>query len=126
MSLETKVINKTVLIAEDEYMMLKTLDLFFTNMGFNTVLARDGEDALTKFANNEVDLVCTDLIMPYKSGLDVLKEAKLKSSDLPVFIFTALEDDLYQELAKANGVDVYTYKPVSENIIKEYVDKVLF
>lgn len=103
-----------VLIADDEYMILKSLELFFEEKGFDIVLAKDGKEACDLLYENDFDFVCTDLIMPYRSGIEVLKTSKNKSKVVPVAILTGVEDDEYQELADAYGADYYLFKPFNK------------
>lgn len=107
-----------VLIADDESLMLKSLEHFFKSEGYETVLARDGEEAVEKLNQSDYDVICTDLIMPYKSGIEVLKESKLISKERPVLILTGIEDVEYQDLAEAHGVDAYINKPLNPESLK--------
>ena len=61
-----------ILIAEDEPIMLKTMELKLKRDGHEVITANNGRDAIQLFTDNQVDLVITDIMMPYTSGLEIL------------------------------------------------------
>jgi len=79
----------TILIAEDHDGMADMLVSAVTANGYEVILARDGREALQRLRERKIDLVVTDLKLPYKSGLDVLQAAKDQNSLLPVILMTA-------------------------------------
>ena len=64
-------------------------------MGYNIFQAQDGEEALKIFEENEIDLMILDIMMPKKDGFEVLQEIR-KSSNVPVLILSAVEDEKSQ------------------------------
>ena len=83
--------NRTVLIAEDDAINFKYLQLLLKKKtGAKILWAKDGQEAYEKIINYSViDLVLLDLQLPELNGIDVLKHAKLVCSDLPVIMQTA-------------------------------------
>ncbi len=84
----------SILVVEDEQTLLKAVTYALNEAGFNVSSAIDGESALEK-VREKPDLVLLDIIIPRKSGLEVLKEMKADPAlaDIPVLLLTNLSDD---------------------------------
>lgn len=84
-----------ILIVEDDNILSKAIDTALQDAGFETVLAKDGEEAVTKVKKIKPDLILLDLILPKKSGEEVLTEIKgdknLKS--IPVLVTTVKSEN---------------------------------
>lgn len=82
--------TETILIADDEEMLLKLLERMLTRAGYNVLKAHDGEEALHVFAENadEIDLVLLDVIMPKLSGQEVMERIKATSPHMR-FLFSS-------------------------------------
>jgi DNA-binding response OmpR family regulator len=97
--------------------------------GFHVYAAVDGENALAILNSNKVDLVLLDVMMPGKSGLEVLKEIRSGSNkkirEIPVMMITAKSsiDDIDQALAL--GANSYVVKPFRGTTIREKVRAIL-
>src|ERR1044071_3239739 len=74
--------------------------------------ARDGKEALSRFANDRPDLVVLDIGMPEFDGLDVCREIR-KSSDVPILFLSARDDEIDRILGLEIGGDDYVTKPFS-------------
>ncbi len=79
----------TILLAEDNDGMAKMLMSALTAEGYEVLWAQDGREALQRLREQKIDLVVTDLKLPYKGGLDILQTAKDQNSLLPVIVMTA-------------------------------------
>lgn len=100
-----------ILIAEDELDLLNLLRRVFQDKGYEVFAAPDGEIALRVFNAQDPDLVILDLMMPKRSGLQVLKEIRRDHPGVPVIILTAVGDQEHIiELLDA-GADDYMVKP---------------
>ena len=84
----------SILVVEDEQTLLKAVTYALDEAGFNVSSAIDGDSAMEK-VREKPDLVLLDIIIPRKSGLEVLKEMKADPalSDIPVLLLTNLSDD---------------------------------
>src|SRR5438270_839133 len=78
-----------VLIIDDEVDIREGLELLLTTEGYLTETAQNGTEGLHKLASNSYDLVLLDLMMPDKSGMEVLKEFRQRDRETPVFMITA-------------------------------------
>lgn len=70
-----------ILIAEDDELMLKTLEFRLKKDGHTVLLARDGKEALNMIDDHLPDLVITDIMMPYSSGMEIVGFLKQKYQD---------------------------------------------
>jgi len=88
--------------------------------GFRVIQARDGEEALRRFADEEVDLVVLDIMLPRLDGLEVCKRLRAEST-VPIIMLTARDDELDKVLGLELGADDYITKPFS---IREFRSRV--
>ncbi len=80
--------NATVLVVDDQAAARRALAAELEDAGFDVVEACDGDDAWTRFQQQEPALVVTDMAMPRSDGLDLLGRIR-SESDVPVIVFTA-------------------------------------
>lgn len=80
---------ETILIVEDKETMADMLEETLKAEGFSTVVARDGAEGIKKLKEEKIGLVLTDLKLPKKDGIEVLKAAKEENSLMPVIVMTA-------------------------------------
>ena len=105
-----------ILIAEDEPIMLKTMELKLTRDGHLVMTANNGRDAVQLITENNFDLVITDIMMPYTSGLEILGFVKSQSGrKIPVIILSAMGQENVVVEAFNLGADDYITKPFSPN-----------
>ena len=112
-----------ILIVEDEEMIREGVSDYLTDCGYETIEAADGEEALEKFSSYEVALVLLDIQMPKLNGLEVLAEIR-KTSQVPVLMLTAFQDEEYKMSAFASLADGYLEKPFSLSLLKVRVDAI--
>jgi DNA-binding response OmpR family regulator len=110
----------TILLVDDEESVQKLLTYPLERDGFRVVSARDGEQALARFAEEDVDLVVLDLMLPRLDGLEVCKRLRAQSS-VPIIMLTARDDELDKVLGLELGADDYITKPFS---IREFRSRV--
>ncbi|ASS92513.1 response regulator transcription factor [Peribacillus simplex] len=113
-----------VLIADDEKDMLKILKAYFEREGFHVFLAEDGEEALTIFYSNKINLAILDWMMPKANGLQVCKEIK-SNSDTKVLMLTAKSENEDELAALKIGADDYVRKPFHPGILLTRAKKLL-
>lgn len=83
---------KRILIAEDERMLGDMLHFELSTHGPSVELARNGEEALASIKRQRPDVLLLDLLMPKKSGYDVLQSLNESNIDIPVVILSNLSD----------------------------------
>jgi DNA-binding response OmpR family regulator len=110
----------TILLVDDEDAIQTLLTFPLERDGYRVVQARDGEEALRRFAEEEVDLVVLDVMLPKLDGLEVCKRLRSESS-VPIIMLTARGEELDKVLGLELGADDYITKPFS---IREFRSRV--
>src|SRR3954463_14527437 len=112
--------SATILLVDDEESLQKLLTFPLERDGFRVVPARDGEEALDRFAAERVDLVVLDVMLPKLEGLEVCRRLRATSS-VPILMLTARDDELDKVLGLELGADDYMTKPFS---VREFRSRV--
>ncbi len=110
----------TILLVDDEDSIQTLLTFPLERDGYRVVQARDGEEALRRFGEEEVDLVVLDVMLPRLDGLEVCKRLRAQSS-VPIIMLTARGEELDKVLGLELGADDYITKPFS---IREFRSRV--
>ncbi|MBM4339749.1 MAG: response regulator [Deltaproteobacteria bacterium] len=108
--------NKRILIVDDEEVIRKFLKIHLTKLGYEVIEAVDGEKALKKLDEGKPDLIICDVMMPNKNGWEVVREAKTnpKTSDIPIILLTAKNDDVDMFKGYELGANYYMTKPFTK------------
>lgn len=119
------VINKTILVADDEPKMRELISMYLVKEGYNVIAVDDGSKALEEIRKNkDLDLGILDLMMPEMDGFTLCQEIR-SFSDLPVIFLTAKGEE-YERLMGFNlGADDYIVKPFSPREMVARVKAVL-
>lgn len=106
-------VKRRILVVEDEESLVTGLEYALGKEGYDVDVARDGRVALEMLATSAPDLVLLDVMLPGRSGLDVLKSLRRDGRTVPVMLLTARngEADVVQGLDL--GADDYITKPFS-------------
>jgi two-component system cell cycle response regulator DivK len=115
--------RKRVLIVEDNELNMKLFNDLLEAHGYQTLLARNGPDALKLAAEKLPDLIIMDIQLPQISGLEVTKALKAdeKLAKIPVIAVTAFAMKGDEERIRAGGCEDYIAKPIS---VAGFLDKV--
>lgn len=108
--------RKKILIVDDELINLEFFDLMLSKLGFVVEKAEDGEEALEVIKKWDPDLIMLDNIMPKMSGWEVTKLLKTspeygKWRDIPIIMFSAMDDVKDKIEGFDLGIDDYITKP---------------
>ncbi len=103
--------NANILVVDDEAAMRLGLKEVLAKEGYKVELAQDGEEACQRVDKGGLDAVVTDLRMPKKDGLEVLRHAKQRSPDLLVFVISAYGDVPTAVEAMRAGAADFIMKP---------------
>jgi two-component system, NtrC family, response regulator AtoC len=112
-----------VLIADDEKELRESISATLEHMGFETVLAVDGEDAVRKVRDEDFSIAILDVNMPKKSGLEALREIKAEDPTVLVLVITAHGNVADAVEALREGAFNYIEKPVKELHLRALVEK---
>jgi len=105
-----------ILVAEDEPMLLKTIELKLKKEGYEVITTADGREAVAKIEEMDPDLVITDIMMPYVSGLEIVAIIRKKNNKrIPIIMLSAMEQEKVVMEAFELGADDYITKPFSLN-----------
>ncbi len=106
--------NSTILLVDDKLDNLNVLITHFKRSGFNIFVARSGEEALRIMGEVFPDIILLDILMPGKSGFDVIKEIKQSPelNEIPVIFLTALHETEHEVKGLEMGAVDYVTKPV--------------
>ncbi|MGA1870694.1 MAG: sigma-54-dependent transcriptional regulator [bacterium] len=117
----------TILLIDDEYPQLKSIESFLTRHGYEVFTAASGEEGYRITQRNRIDLVLTDSRMPGWSGSEVLRKIKELNPDIDVAVITAygtIQNAV--EMMKAGAYD-YLTKPIDldelENLIRRVEER---
>lgn len=116
--------QKTILIVEDDPLLVKMYSTKFGKEGFSVLTAQDGEEGLQMALNNKADFIILDVMMPKLSGIDLL--TKLRSdpahTQVPVIVLTNLTQK--EEALKVQNLNVKEYLVKANFTPSEVVNKV--
>jgi signal transduction histidine kinase/DNA-binding response OmpR family regulator len=111
---DTVLDGRTVLLAEDDVRKIFALSSVLEPLGVTLEIARNGQEAVDRLAERDVDLVLMDIMMPEKDGLAALREIRAQRhlQDLPIIALTAkaMPDD--RERCLQAGANDYIAKPI--------------
>ena len=114
-----------ILIVDDESRMRKLVKDFLVKSEYQVLEAENGEEALDVFfAQNDIDLVILDVMMPKMDGWQVCREIR-GVSKVPIIMLTAKSDERDELLGFELGVDEYISKPFSPKILVARVEAIL-
>ncbi|MDO8453010.1 MAG: response regulator [Sulfurimonas sp.] len=118
-----------VLYVEDEESIRTNMVDFFGKIFNQVFVAVDGLDGLEKFHKNKIDFIISDIQMPNMSGLEMVKIIREHSSDIPIVITTAFNEQDFFIKSIDLKVDKYILKPMNLEHVREVlydISKLLF
>jgi DNA-binding response OmpR family regulator len=111
-----------VLIADDEPNIVISLEFLMKQRGYETRVARDGDEALAEVESFRPDLVLLDVMLPRRNGFEVCQKLRADGwTDLKIVMLTAKGRDIEIEKGLALGADAYVTKPFSTGELVERV-----
>lgn len=116
--------SKNILVADDEERMRKLVCDFLKKEGYTTFEADDGRKALKIFADQNIDLLILDVMMPEYDGWAVCREVR-KTSNVPIIMLTARGEESDELFGFDLGADEYISKPFSPRILVARVQALL-
>lgn len=113
--------GQTILLTDDDYEMRYAMSETLRRCGYTVDIATGGDEAIQKFSSKKFDMVITDVKMANGDGVNVLKEIKRRSPDVPVVLITAYGTiDNAVEAMKLGAFD-YIMKPFSVDALEDLV-----
>lgn len=117
---------KRILIVDDEEDIRTYLSTLLGDQGFQTIQARDGEEAMQKLQTESPDLITLDISMPEKSGVKFFREIKTDDrwKQIPVIIVTGVSEDFRHFISSRHQIPApegFVSKPISPDEILNLV-----
>jgi two-component system chemotaxis response regulator CheY len=118
--------SKRILTVDDSRTMREMVAMTLRNAGFQVIQADDGVNALKVLADNEVDIIITDLNMPNMDGLQLVKalRAKPEFKGTPILFLTTRNTDSDKQQGRAAGATGWITKPFDPQRLLQVVNKV--
>ena len=111
-----------ILVCEDNTLTLRSIEYSLKNAGFEVSKAIDGGQGIRILQEEEIDLVITDINMPYTKGLELVRHVNTKmEKKIPVIIITGITLEETREHALELGASGFLTKPLD---LDELIDKV--
>jgi len=119
--------TQRILVVDDDKSIVKVLQAYLIQAGFQVLTAYDGETALHQLRRERPDLVLLDLMMPGRDGWEItrLVRADQASSALPIIILTARIEDTDKIVGLELGADDYITKPFNAREVVARVNALL-
>ena len=105
-----------ILVVDDNQQNLELLQAYLEDLDCRTIPANDGQQAMDIIANQSIDLILLDIMMPKMSGFEVCRRLKNdpKTTGIPIIMVTALSEFGDIERGIDSGTDDFLSKPVNK------------
>jgi DNA-binding response OmpR family regulator len=105
--------DSTVLVVDDDPVILKLLEVNFEMEGFGVLVAHDGEEGIEVARSGQPDVIVSDIMMPKVSGLELVVALKSdpSTSDIPIILLSAKAQNADVRTGLDAGADDYVTKP---------------
>lgn len=109
-------IKKKIVLAEDNSTLSLLLKFRLEKEGFELLMAKDGKEAVNLIETQNPDIILTDIMMPFISGLEVISHVRLKLDlDSPIIVFSSAGQEEMVLKAFNLGANDFMGKPFSPN-----------
>src|SRR5690606_10556941 len=117
----------TVLVVEDDPVILRLLEVNFDLEGFTVVLAHDGAEGVEAARATPPDIIISDIMMPKMSGLELVAALKgdPATASIPIILLSAKAQTSDLKLGMDSGADDYVTKPFEPLDLVERVNALL-
>jgi DNA-binding response OmpR family regulator len=115
---------QTVLVVEDETSIASFVALYLKNAGYKIRTVGTGQEALAGISDERPDLVVLDLMLPDIDGIEVCRRIR-RSSDIPILMLTARDEDVDKIIGLEVGADDYLTKPFNPRELVARVKSIL-
>ena len=116
-----------ILVVDDDKTTRKMLYLILKSKGYDVVTAENGMDGLQKLGLEQINLILTDMNMPYMDGIEFTKQVRANPdfSYIPIVMLTTEADEEEKQRAYKAGVDDYLVKPATAEEIVDSMKKIM-
>ena len=119
--------DSTILVVDDDPVILKLLEVNFEIEGFTVLIARDGAEGVDVARSDRPDVIVSDIMMPKKSGLELVTDLKgdPDTSDIPIILLSAKAQNADVRSGLDSGADEYVTKPFEPLDLVDRVNRLL-
>lgn len=114
-----------ILIAEDDPLMMAVIKQQLSNEGYTLSINTDGREALEALESFMPDLIITDILMPFTSGLDLISVVRSSGSKVPILVLSAMDQEATVLEALSLGANDFISKPFKPAEISMRVKRLL-
>ena len=116
-----------ILVVDDDKTTRKLLSLYLKGKGYEIATAENGLDAMEKLGAGDINLIVTDMNMPYMDGIELTKTLRSDAAagNIPIIMVTTEADEDERKKALEAGVDDYLVKPTNAEQISESIKMIL-
>ncbi|MCK5694548.1 MAG: response regulator [Bacteroidales bacterium] len=112
----------TILVCEDNIMTLKTIEFSLKKAGYEVFKARDGFQGIRILGEEKIDLVITDINMPYTKGLEIIRHINTQMEvKIPVIVISGITNEETRAHAMELGAQGYLTKPFDPKVMMDLV-----
>lgn len=119
--------SPTVLVVEDDPVILRLLEVNFELEGFTVVLAHDGEEGIAAAKSERPDIIVSDIMMPKVSGIELVEALKADqtTAGIPIILLSAKAQTGDLKSGLDSGADDYVTKPFEPLELVDHVNALL-
>lgn len=117
---------KKILIIEDDLLISSMVQFRLKKDGYETIMVQDGNEGIRAIEEENIDLIITDVMMPFKSGIEIIHHARKIKPNVPIIVLSSLgaEEEIVLEAFNL-GVADFVPKPFNPNELAIRVKRVL-
>lgn len=117
--------NKKILVVDDDVRLRELLQRYLTEQGFTVRVASDAKEMDAMLANEPIDLLVLDLMLPGEDGLSICRRIRGTGTMLPIVMLTARGDEVDRIIGLEMGADDYLPKPFNPRELLARINAVM-
>lgn len=110
-----------ILVVDDEYAFCRSLKIFLEKIGFETLIATNGEHALDILKEEKPAIMTLDMRMPGLNGYDILQKVKRLYPEMFIIVVTAIDVPNMEEMLEHGGAHALLRKPIDLQKLSETI-----
>ncbi|NTW23915.1 MAG: response regulator [Lentimicrobium sp.] len=112
-----------ILIAEDNVLNQKIIEILIKRMGWSYKMVADGIEAVEECLNGDYDVILMDIDMPQMNGWDATIEIRRKKNNIPIIALTAYSEESFRKKSFEAGMNYFLSKPYNKEEIYDTIRK---
>jgi len=112
-----------ILIAEDNVLNQKIIEILIKRMGWSYKMVADGIEAVEECLNGDYDVILMDIDMPQMNGWEATIEIRRKKNNIPIIALTAYSEESFRKKSFESGMNYFLSKPYNKEEIYETIRK---